>query len=169
MIKSQSNSNRNECAVSIHKATHDDAAAIATLARQLADVDRVDTLCDQAAIEALIAIKRDPACHLLVAKHNQKTIGFILFYAGYDLSSDSYGFHLADICVEESYRQKNVGTQLMQALAMQAKDQAREWVSLTVTRHNQSAQYFYQLMQFQAVEVDFYAAGQSALRSWIKS
>lgn len=169
MIRSQSNANHNIRAVSIHKATHNDAADIARLAVQLADYEQSHTLCDATAIEQLIASVREPVCHLLVAKSNDNVIGFILFYAGYDLSSDSYGFHLADVCVDGPYRNQGVGYALMQALAQQAQSESREWVSLTAIKHNQSAQRFYQKCGFEKVAVNFFAAGESTLRSWIKS
>ncbi len=168
MIKKQSDDNHNLPAVSIHKASLADAAAIARLAVQLADYERSNTLCDEAAIAQLIASVREPRCHLLVAKAGEKIIGFILFYAGYDLSSDAYGFHLADICVDEPYRHKGVGKALMQALAQQAQHESREWVSLTALKHNQLAQHFYAKCGFEKVAVDFFAAGETTLQTWIK-
>lgn len=163
MIKSQSSQAHKHQRVSIHKATPADAAAIAALAVQLAGHEGQDTLATEASIRALIESKADPKSHVIVADTDLGLAGFAIYYPGYDLSSNTYGFHLADICVDEALRGQGIGRQLMAHIATHAEGESREWVSLTAIRQNEIAQWFYQSLGFTKVDVHFWAAGKTAL------
>lgn len=145
-------------------ATPADAPAIAQMARALAAYEGEASLADAAAMRAMLAAECAPECHCLVAKTDGGPIAFALYYAGYDLSSASYGFHLADLYVEEAHRQQGAATQLLAAIAAQAKAEQREWISLTALKTNASAAAFYSAQHFHKADVDFYAIGASGMR-----
>ena len=155
--------NDNPQTVTIHKARKEDAEAIAQLAADLAAHEADETLCTEDSIKRLLKRKGEPKCHCIVAKLEERIVGFALYYAGYDLSSDSYGFHLADICVREVFRKQGIGKMMLGHIAKQAEDEKREWISLTTLTNNKEAQGFYMSLGFTLVEVNFNAAGSSTL------
>lgn len=163
MTKNQSASAHKHQQASIHTATAENAKAIAALAIQLAGHEGQNTLACEESILKLIESKTDPKCHVIVVDTDLGIGGFAIYYPGYDLSSDTYGFHLADICVDEALRGQGIGRQLMSHIARHAESEAREWVSLTAIQKNESAHWFYQSMGFSKVDVRFWAAGKSVL------
>lgn len=165
MIKPQSPAHNKPEAVFIHTATSQDAPAIAALARQLAQDEGSTSLCDEAAVLRLLKSKTEPVCHVKVARHNDKIVGFVVFYPGYDLSSDSYGFHIADICVDTNARRQGTGTRLIAAIAGQAEKESRVWLSLTVLRANKKAQKFYAARHFIQTGADLWATGKIGILS----
>jgi len=153
--------------VTIHKAALADAKAITRLANQLARHEGSDTCCDVNRVKALMQSDVEPRCHFLVAKRETITIGFALFYAGYDLSSDTHGSHLADICIEKAERRKGIGRILLAHLAAATLAEGREWISFTVLSENSAARDFYLSLGFSEVAVSFMAAGRQHLSSLV--
>ena len=106
-----------------------------------------------------------PKCQMLVAQKGIESIGFVMFYDGYDRASASGGYHLGDVIVAPLHREKGIGTLLMKALAQHALQQNRDWVSWTVSKGNVSAKKFYlEAIKATQVDVDFMAMGKTALR-----
>ncbi len=151
-------------ASSIHKAHITDAAAIADMAQALAAYEGERSFADEAAMRAILTAECEPKCHCLVAKADESPVAFALYYAGYDLSSASYGFHLADLYVEEAHRNQGIATQLLSAIAAQAQAENREWISLTALKNNAAAGAFYSAQNFHKADVDFYAIGANGMR-----
>jgi len=89
---------------------------IATLAQELAAYENTHSLCSADRIAALFDASQDPRCTVLVARKAEQIIAFAIYYPGYDLSSDTYGFHVADICVSAAHRRQGTGKQLMHAI-----------------------------------------------------
>jgi ribosomal protein S18 acetylase RimI-like enzyme len=152
--------------LTIHKATPQEAPLIAALAQELAQYEGEPSAANASGIAK--AMQAEPACHAMLARAGEEAIGFVLYYAGYDLSSDAIGFHLADMYVAQAYRQKGVGEQLMKAVAQHARKEGREWLSLTALRENETAQAFYHALGFVPVNVDFYAIGATGLHKIIQ-
>lgn len=152
-------------AVTIHKADSSHAAAIARLAQQLAAHEGEKTLCDEQAVARLIQSGQQPDCQFYVALSDEDVIGFVMGYAGYDLSSDSYGVHLSDIIVDKANRFQGIGRALLAQLSDDLLSQGGEWLSLTVLESNQLAQGFYDSLQFETVDVRFVAAGKTILQA----
>ena len=162
MIKSQTPQSHNPQRVAIHKANECDAPAIAALANELSTYEGTTTLVDTATIVELIHSNEQPQCHIICAKMADETVAMAIYYAGYDLSSTSYGFHIADICVHEPYRHQGIGRMLIRHIADHATQENREWLSLTVLHENKIAQRFYNKLGFVNVPVQFRAAGKTA-------
>lgn len=170
-------------AFSIHKATTSDAPAIARMVQALAAYEGEASAADEASIQAMLE-GCAPECHCLIAKVTHPgqpkaepgsceipgrftsgmCVGFALYYAGYDLSSASYGFHLADLYVDEAHRKHGIATQLLAAIAEQALSEHRAWISLTALKSNASAAAFYNAKAFHKADVDFYAIGANGMR-----
>lgn len=165
MTKPQSNAPHKHQRVSIHKAAPKDAGAIAALAVQLAGHEGQDTLACEASICKLIEASSEPRCHVIAADTDLGLAAFAIYYPGYDLTSDTYGFHLSDICVDEALRGQGIGRQMMAHIARHAIGEQREWVSLTAIKRNETAQWFYQSLGFSKIDVHFWAAGKEALAS----
>jgi len=89
----------------------------------------------------------------------------VLYYAGYDLTSDSYGFHIADICVTESWRRQGVGRQLLAELGQAALTENRDWLSLTVLQGNHKAMQFYRSLGFDNMTSELWATGKTGILS----
>lgn len=156
-------------AVTIHKATAEDAAQIAAMAQELALYEGESSQVSAASIAKILTPNAAvPNCECFMARIGEEAAGFVLYYAGYDLSSDSYGFHLADMLVREVYRGKGVGKKLLAALAKEAQKQSREWLSLTALQGNVVAKNFYDKSGFQCVDVRFYAIGPNGLAALAK-
>ena len=149
--------------VTIHKATPADAAAIAALQRQLALHEQMPSDCDTNAMIQLLTNPHEPRCEFLMAKEGNNVLGFALFYPGYDLSSASYGFHLADLVVDTRRRRQSIGTQLVSTLATRALNEGKTWISLTVMPTNISGVSFYQKHGFISVNCQFMAIGANGL------
>lgn len=152
-------------AVTIHMATPEDASAIATLAQELADFEGVVSHCDEEAVHRMMLAPQSPSIAIKVARLGTEVVGFALYYAGYDVSTASYGFHLADICVTETMRRKGIGRKLMASIAEHALVENRRWVSLTMLHSNETAKQFYQSLHMIPVPVQMMAIGASGLQS----
>lgn len=101
----------------------------------------------------------------LVAEQEEKIIGMVLYYWGYDTVSASLGYHLADIVVTKKKHGRGVGRTLYTQLATQCLREGGQWISLTVLKKNAEAKKFYRAMGMVEVAVDFYAIGPVALSS----
>ncbi|MFZ4541336.1 MAG: GNAT family N-acetyltransferase [Rickettsiales bacterium] len=112
---------------------------------------------------ALFGDGREVVLAALVAELAGEVVGVVLYYTGYDTLSASVGYHLADIVVAQKQRRSGIGKMLMQALAERALTDKKEWVSLTVLKHNETAREFYAALGMTKVDVDFFAAGKQAL------
>lgn len=99
----------------------------------------------------------------LVAQREERVIGLVLYYWGFDTVSASYGYHLADIIVTKTSRNNRIGLQLMQALAKEVLREDGQWISLTVLEKNHAAKQFYKKLGMTKVAVDFLAIGPQAL------
>lgn len=158
-------------AVTIHKATAQDTPQIAAMARELAAFEGEKTLANEAVIARVLSkdgTAPTPHCECFIAKDGHEAAGFVLYYAGYDLASDSAGFHVADMFVCEVYRRRGVGAKLLAALANEAQEQSRQWLSLTALHGNIAAKDFYVARGFTAVDVQFYAIGKNGLNTLAK-
>jgi predicted N-acetyltransferase YhbS len=106
--------------LTIRPATLQDVDAIAALLTELNRTEGQEVVADAHAIaQALFADEREVKVNALVAVDAQKVIGTLLYYAGYDTFSASYGFHLADMVITESHRRHGVGSALVRALGQQ--------------------------------------------------
>ena len=165
MIKSDSHATNKLASVTIHNAAPEDASAIAELSKQLAEHESMHSLADAGTFKRLISEPEIDEVKLFVAKSDNAVIGFALIYPGYDLSTDSYGYHLADVCVEEGLRNQGVGKKMMSHIANHIILSQRNWLSLTALQQNNEAVAFYNSLGLLEVPVRFMAAGGQVLSS----
>jgi ribosomal protein S18 acetylase RimI-like enzyme len=150
--------------LTIRPATLQDVDAIAALLTELNRTEGQEVVADAHAIaQALFADEREVKVNALVAVDAQKVIGTLLYYAGYDTFSVSYGFHLADMVITESHRRHGVGSALVRALGQQVLAQGKAWISLTALKQNTAARGFYHSLGMTEVSVDFFAIGKQAI------
>jgi ribosomal protein S18 acetylase RimI-like enzyme len=155
-------------AFSVRLARPSDTAAIAALLSELNAYEDIDAPCDEAALMTALWQENPPvALRAWVAATPQHLIGTLLAYPGYDTLSASYGYHLADMVVQENYRRQGAGRALMQALAQHTLDEGKAWVSLTALKNNARAQQFYHALGLQEVNVTFFASGKKALSALV--
>ena len=147
----------------IRDAVARDADSIAQLASQLAQHEKQDTLCDASAIKQLLEGSKAVDVKLIVAELEAKVVGFVLVYSGYDLSSASYGFHLADLCVGAKNRRRGIGKLLMHYVMQLAIQKEYQWISLTSLKNNSEANAFYDSFGFVSVDVAFKAIGHKGM------
>ena len=148
----------------IRPAIPEDSAAIALLMSELNREEGYDVVSDANQITAALFGKNAPtSLHALVAQAGEGVAGALLYYAGYDTLSASYGYHLADMIVTKNHRSLGIGRALVKALAAQTLVQEKAWISLTVLKRNTAAREFYTALGMTQVDVDFFAIGKNAL------
>lgn len=107
--------------------------------------------------------------YAFVAESAGQVCGLIMFYDGYDTLTNSYGCHLMDMVVTQSYRRQGLGETLLKTLMAQVSELNYHWISLTVMRKNAEAQAFYKALGFEEIAVDFYAIGSKAMLRLIQA
>jgi ribosomal protein S18 acetylase RimI-like enzyme len=121
------------------------------------------------------AIKRDVLgthahCGIWLAEAGHQPAGFLMAYPGYDMLSASTGWHLGDLWVEPGFRRQGIATQLVLALASQAKVHGSQWISLTRLKSNREAKSFYTKLGFyERWDVSFHALGGEGFLSLAKA
>ena len=135
---------QNDAMLSIRNATAADAAEI---------VDMVGLLClhEEKPLPAFTVedFLRDclgshPAFSTLVAECDDKLVGYISFYWGYDLETACRGLHIADLFVQSVDRRAGVGGMLVAAVAKHCKNDGGNWVQWFCQKTNRLAFDFYQ-------------------------
>ena len=157
---------------SIHfrSATIFDVPAITNLLNQLNVAEGNPTVMNSADIEnGLFGATRKVPLRALLATHNDRVIGAVLYYIGYDILTSVNGYHLGDLVVDAAYRRNGVGKQLFAALAQQNLEEGGEWISLTALSNNIPAVNFYKRIGMVDVPVKFFAAGKRILANLIES
>ena len=112
---------------------------------------------------ALFGIVAPMRLRALLAEYNEKVVGLVIYYTGYDTCSASFGFHLADIIVHKHLRRRGIGADLFASMTAQCLAEKCTWISLTVLHKNATARAFYQSLGFSKVKVDFYNIGMSKM------
>lgn len=143
-----------------------DAAAVAKMAQRLAASEgEGKTEFNEEAIRRDV-LSPNPHCAIWVAEAGGQPVAFLMAYPGYDMLSASTGWHLGDLWVEPGFRRQGIATQLVLALAAQAKAHGSQWISLTRLKRNHEAKDFYtKLGFFERWDVCFHAAGGEAFLS----
>jgi len=149
--------------VIIRPAKRTDAAAICRLLHELAQSEGRHSLQTEQTVRLDLLGKTSPL-RLLVAQAEKEAVGLLCYYHGYDVESASYGTHLADLIVTESWRGQKIGTRLMSALAAITLKEGGEWVSWTVLEKNQRALGFYTGLGGKTIPVHFMAIGKEDVK-----
>ena len=142
-----------------------DVHVIQVLLAQLYEEEGADYVQDAPALhDALFSTTNPTRLRAFVAEQDGTIIGTVIYYAGYDVSSASFGFHLADIIVHRDYRRRGLGRLLFAQMAAQGLSEKAVWISLTVLHENAAARAFYRSLGFTKAKVDFYHIGASKMQ-----
>lgn len=95
---------------------------------------------------------RQRNCIGMVAEHDDRVIGFMI----YELHRTR--LHLLNFAVDQDYRRRRAGTQMLAKLLGKLSSQRRTRIVLEVRETNLAAQLFFRNLNFRAVSVlrDFY-------------
>lgn len=142
--------------------------AIAGLLNQLSRAEGNPHIASAAALDhTLFGETRAVEVRALVAVEKSIPIATAIYYRGYDVTSASYGYHLADFVVDLDHRRTGLGRELFTQLAAQNLAEGGEWVSLTALSSNAAAKAFYGALGLIHVPVDFLAIGAAGLRQLV--
>lgn len=97
----------------------------------------------------------DPLIHYLVALHNGKPIGFVSLHVQRILHHANRTGELQELIIDERYRGKGVGKQLMIAAEGLARSLGLEEIELTTRLHRSDAQEFYKSLGYSNSHLKF--------------
>jgi len=95
---------------------------------------------------------RQRNCIGMVAEHNERVIGFMI----YELHRNR--LHVLNFAVHPDFRRKGIGSQMMNKLVAKLSPQRRTRIQLEVRETNLPAQLFFRGLNFRAISLlrDFY-------------
>ncbi|MBC8269549.1 MAG: GNAT family N-acetyltransferase [Rhodospirillaceae bacterium] len=137
--------------IKIRLAQSEDATAITTMLRQLAD-DIGDSDIFSCDVEAILrhGFGEKPILQSLIAEADGRNLGLALFFPIFSTTRGKSGVYVQDLWVAEEARGKGLGVSL---LAAAIKHAAHEWkadfLKLTVYADNSTAAQFYQRLGFE--------------------
>lgn len=97
----------------------------------------------------------DPLVHYLVAIYNQKPVGFISLHVQRILHHANRTGELQELIIDQNYRGKGIGKQLMAAVEELARSLSLEELELTTRIHRKEAQEFYKNLDFSNSHLKF--------------
>lgn len=102
--------------------------------------------------EDFIRCLRQRNCIGMIAEHNERVVGFMI----YELHRNR--LHVLNFAVHADFRRRGVGTQMLKKLVSKLSPQRRSRIMLEVRETNLDAQLFFREQGFRAVSVlrDFY-------------
>ena len=102
--------------------------------------------------EDFIRCLRQRNCIGMVAEFDDRVVGFMI----YELHKNR--LHILNFSVEEEFRRRRVGSQMIEKLVSKLSQQRRNRIMLEVRETNLSAQLFFRSMGFRAISVlrDYY-------------
>jgi GNAT superfamily N-acetyltransferase len=129
--------------ITVRPARPDDADRIAGMARALSIADG-----GRASRFTAEAFRRDgfgdhAAFSTMVAEIDGATVGYAIYYPGYDTDSATSGIYLADLFVDETRRRQGIGRVLLAELAAEARNAGARWMFWSVLKRNRGARRFY--------------------------
>ncbi len=129
--------------ITVRPGRPDDAEQIARMARALsiADGGRPSRFTAE-------TFRRDgfgevAAFSTIVAALGGETVGYAIYYPGYDTDSATSGIYLADLYVDQTRRRQGVGRALVAGLAAEARAGGARWMFWSVLKRNRGARRFY--------------------------
>ncbi len=97
----------------------------------------------------------DPLVHYLVAIYNQKPVGFISLHVQRILHHEHRTGELQELIIDQEFRGKGVGKQLMIAAEGLARTLNLEEIELTTRLHRTDAQAFYKSLGYSNSHLKF--------------
>jgi ribosomal-protein-alanine N-acetyltransferase len=97
--------------------------------------------------EEFLRVLRQRNCIGMVAEQGERVVGYMV----YELHRNR--IHVLNFATHPEYRRQGVGRQMVAKLVSKLSTQRRNRIALHVRETNLTAQYFYKVMGFRAVEV----------------
>ncbi len=97
--------------------------------------------------EEFLRVLRQRNCIGMVAELGERIVGFMI----YELHRNK--IHVLDFATHPDYRRQGIGRQMVSKLAAKLSSQRRNRIALFVRETNLSAQFFFRVVGFRAVEV----------------
>lgn len=97
--------------------------------------------------EDFLRCLRQRNCIGMVAEHNEKVVGFMI----YELHKDR--LHILNFAVGNGWRRQNVGGQMIAKLVAKLSSHRRTKITLEIRETNLAAQLFFRKQDFKAVRV----------------
>ena len=147
-------------ALMIRPALASDARSIGNLARQFASyLSELGDLTDfKLTAHAYVrdGFGTKPAFAGLVAEHEGKVIGYLLYHLGYDSDCAVRNMHVVDLYVDSAARNRGVGRALMARAASIARETGAEEMIWSVYQSNTIAATFYEKLGAQWITDVFF-------------
>ena len=102
----------------IRPATPADVPLILQLIRELAEYEKLshEVRATEAQLHATLFVPH-PVAEVVIAEHNEKAVGFAVFFASYSTWEGRPGLYLEDLFVRPEARGLGIGRQLLEYLA----------------------------------------------------
>ena len=139
----------------IRRAVESDAEEISLMARELFDylrsLDEEPEAFEQAPFPPQTILRhgfgKRPWFHGLIAEHDGKLVGYLLYHFGYWAEDALPSLHVADLFVREAARGRKIGFALMAEAARIIRQQGGKRVLWTVWSRNRAAVDFYRSLR----------------------
>lgn len=130
--------------ITIRTATAKDVPAMMTLVRELAEFEKApDEVANTNAKMTEEGFGQNPAFQAIVAEVGNSVIGMSVFYYSYSTWKGK-SIYIDDIIVNEAFRGKGIGSKLMEATILRAKQENVGKLHWQVLDWNEPAIRFYQ-------------------------
>lgn len=136
----------NEINVIIRKALDKDSQKIWVLMRDLAVFEKyidVFAITPEIVLESGFR-KSSPDFHCIIAEDKEEIAGMLVYYFLPYTAVNKPAIYLKELYVDEKYRGKKIGEQLMNALHEEAKQHNCSQIKWTVAPWNKAGQKFYE-------------------------
>ena len=121
----------------------EDAETVARMAHALSLVDGGKPSQFTADAFARDGFGTAPAFLSMIAEWKGETVGYAVYYMGYDTDTATKGAYLADLYVSEHARRRGAGRALVSAVADATRDAGGRWMFWSVLKRNRGARRFY--------------------------
>ena len=130
--------------ITIRTATAKDVPTIMKLVRELAEFEKApNEVVNTEAIMIEQGFGLNPAFHAIVAEIGGNVIGMSVFYYSYSTWKGK-SIYIDDIIINEAFRGKGIGSKLMEATILKAKQENVGKLHWQVLKWNEAAIKFYQ-------------------------
>lgn len=132
--------------ITIRKATAEDSGKIWTLMKALAVFEKyIDSFAITPEIVTDSGFRKDPPdFYCIVAEEEEKIAGMLVYYFLPYTAQNKPAIYMKELYVDEHYRSRKIGEQLMNALKEEAKHHNCSQIKWTVAPWNEAGQKFYQ-------------------------
>ena len=128
-------------AISVRKATQDDAQIVALFIVELARYERLESEARPhvAHLQEHLSDIANPRLHCLIADDGSEPIGFAIYYFCYSTFETNWGIYVEDLFVRAEHRGKGAGKALFRRIGEIALAGGHRRVDLNVLNWNQAS------------------------------